>query len=96
MNIEWERTTQERFDEMLGMLPPAVQTGKGFLVGEPMIHRTCRHLGRTEPAFTAFIELGGAYFKAKEPLTIAEFSQISRTGLSLPAVRSDAMGEQHD
>jgi hypothetical protein len=33
--------TEERYDEMLGILPPALMLGKGFLVGEPFDHRTC-------------------------------------------------------
>jgi hypothetical protein len=30
--------TEARYDEMLGVLPPAHWTGKGFLVGEPSTH----------------------------------------------------------
>jgi len=33
--------SEERYDEMLGILPPAVMLGKGFLVGGSFDHRTC-------------------------------------------------------
>lgn len=32
---QWIEVTEERYDEMLGVLPPEIMTGLGFLVGEP-------------------------------------------------------------
>jgi len=34
--------TEERYNEMLGVLPPALWLAKGFLVGEPHDHRRCK------------------------------------------------------
>jgi hypothetical protein len=34
--------SEERYDEMLGVLPPALWLSKGFLVGEPFDHRKCK------------------------------------------------------
>ncbi len=71
--IAWNSTTEGRFDEMLGMLPPAYMSGNGFLVGEAYDHRECSISHRVAPTFTAFIRDGENYYTASEPLTIAEF-----------------------
>ena len=36
--MTWKRTTEAKYDEMLEILPPALWTGLGFLVGEPLDH----------------------------------------------------------
>jgi hypothetical protein len=33
---EWKECREERFNEMVGVLPPAFWLDKGFLVGEPL------------------------------------------------------------
>jgi hypothetical protein len=33
--MPWKEVSEARYDEMLGILPPAMWVGKGFLVGEP-------------------------------------------------------------
>ena len=68
---KWIETTEERYDEMLGVLPPAYWSSIGFLVGEPMDHNA-----NGQPRFSAFVRIGKRYFGAVEPLTIAEFRQI--------------------
>lgn len=65
--IQWQETTQERFDEMLGVLPPASMSGGGFLVGEAMNHRDGR------PTFEAYLERDGQFFVSKDDVTFAEF-----------------------
>lgn len=76
MTIEWIETTAERYDEMLCILPPAIMTGYGFLVGEPFDHRECRIRHRTAPTFSAFAYRDGKFFEASQPLTIAEFRAV--------------------
>lgn len=73
MKIVWNPTSEDHYDEMLGMLPPACMTSNGFLVGEPYSHRECRVTHQVAPTFTAFVCDGESFFKATEPLTIAEF-----------------------
>jgi hypothetical protein len=75
---------------MLEMLPPAVHTSRGFLVGEAMDHRRCAVSGEPAPRFTAFafrindMGDGNAYFECQRPLTILEF--YATTGKELAIV----------
>lgn len=71
--MKWKKVTSARYDEMLGMLPPAVMTGEGFMVGECWTHARCSISGRIEPMFQAFVEKGEAYYEATQPMSIAEF-----------------------
>lgn len=70
MKQTWKRVSQDRYWEMLGILPPAVQTGSGFLVGEPMDH--ANDTGR--PRYAAFVEKGGRFYEGVTPMTVAEFA----------------------
>jgi hypothetical protein len=67
----WREVSEARFDEMLGMLPPAAMTGLGFLVGEAM-----RHNAGGQPEFTAFAQVGARFYEAEEPMTIATFKAL--------------------
>lgn len=67
--IEWEPTTEERYFEMLEVLPPALMTSCGFLVGEPMDHDA----GNGQPRFHAFRKRGNVFEFASRPMTEAEF-----------------------
>ena len=60
--MRWKKTTEARYWEMLGVLPPAAQAGYGFLVGEPMDHNREGY-----PRFSAFIEWGRGFYEAVEP-----------------------------
>jgi len=82
--IKFKTTTSERFWEMLECLPPACQTGAGFLVGEPYDHDAA---GR--PRFTAFFEARpdgteAAYYQSARPMTVAEFKATT-----IPMVRAN-------
>lgn len=68
--IEWTETTSERFNEMLGCLPPAMMTSDGFLVGEPYDH----HALTGQPRYQAFVEVNQRFFTSSRPLTRKEFS----------------------
>lgn len=72
----WVEVTEHRYDEMLGILPPAEMTGNGFLVGEASDHRLCKITGRLMPRYAAFIERKGRYFEGHEPMTLSEFRAI--------------------
>ena len=68
----WKITTEERYDEMLGVLPPAAYSLYGFLVGEPMDHDR-----EGWPRFSAFVEVEGKFYESKQPLTAREFKAFS-------------------
>jgi len=72
---EWKRCTAERYDEMLGVLPPALMLGYGFLVGEPFDHRTCKVTGDTRASFAAFVVRRGEYYEGPH-MTMPEFRAL--------------------
>ena len=74
----WKRTTKAKYWEMLEILPPAYQDGKGFLVGEPVTHRTCTVTGITSPTYEAFMLKNGKYYVSKESVTVAEYKRGGR------------------
>jgi hypothetical protein len=69
--ITWSPTTEARFNEMLGCLPPAAATPdyNAFLVGEPYDHDA----GNGRPRFEAYRLRNGVYETASRPITRAEF-----------------------
>jgi hypothetical protein len=66
--IRWTETTESRFDEMLGVVPPAIMWGNGFLVGEAFDHDRA---GR--PRYAAFIQVRGTFYESAHPMTVADF-----------------------
>ena len=73
---------EARYDEMLGMLPPALWIDKGFLVGEPFDHRRCKATGHYTASFSAFIHYRGKYYESEEAMTAAEFKAFDPSTLS--------------
>jgi len=73
---------EARYDEMLGVLPPALWIDKGFLVGEPFDHRRCNATGRVAASFAAFICYRGKYYESEEAMTVAEFKAFDPSALS--------------
>ena len=68
----WKKTTKSRYWEMLECLPPAAQTGYGFLVGEPWDHNADGW-----PRFEAFIETrSGEFWVSNQPITVPEFRAL--------------------
>jgi len=67
--ITWDATAEEKYHDMLNVLPPAKWTGGAFLVGEPWDHDA----GNGRPRFAAFRKRGEVYQTANRPLTIPEF-----------------------
>jgi len=76
----FKRTTREKYFYSLEVLPPAYQDGKGFLVegflvGEPMDHRTCTVSGLIAPTYAAFMERKGRFYESISAVTIAEYKK---------------------
>lgn len=88
--VTWIEVTEERYDEMLGVLPPALMIGDGFLVGEPSDHRMCEVTGNNyTPTWAAFVHIGPAvagtwrgpqtkFYESDRALTKAEFRKANR------------------
>jgi len=72
--VTWTEVTEDKYEEMLGVLPPAAYAGAGFLVGEPFDHDPAT--GR--PRYEAYRCRGGRFEVADRPLTRAEFLAIMR------------------
>lgn len=71
--VEWEPTTEDRYHEMLEVLPPIVWNRAGFLVGE-----ACDHHARTgEPRYQAFTKLGNAFRCSNRPITVREWRALT-------------------
>ena len=79
----WRETSEERYHEMLGCLPPALLLSHGFLVGEPMYHRLCTVTIQMAPAFAAFVYYNAKYYESARPLTTAEFRAFKASDLLL-------------
>lgn len=75
--MTYHETTQDRFDYMLGVLPPAAYNAGGFLVGEPVSYRAG---GET---FDAYFEIDGHFLQADEPMTKREFMTIKKGAVTL-------------
>lgn len=70
--MQFKKVTEERYDEMLGVLPPALWLSYGFLVGEAMDHNS-----NGQPTFSAFVNKGEDFFELAEPMTMAEFKALN-------------------
>ena len=75
--IKWTPTTEEKYWEMLEVLPPAIMTDLGFLVGEPLDHGACPITGNFGPRFEAFAKVGDDFFVAAEAMSPNGFRQIT-------------------
>ena len=70
--IRWAETTKAKYWEMLEILPPAVMTGIGFMVGEPFGHDASGY-----PRYDAFVEIDGRFYAALGPMTVKEFKALT-------------------
>ena len=71
----FKECTEERYVEMLGVLPPALWIAKGFLVGEPFDHRTCKKTGVVRATYAAFINHGDKFYEGPN-MTVPEFRAL--------------------
>ena len=70
--ITWTETTEERYGEMLEVLPPIAMGNGGFLVGEPWDH----HALTGDPRFQAYRQVGERYEASNRAMTVQEFRQL--------------------
>lgn len=78
MFVAWKEISEARFDEMLDMVPPALQMAKGFLAGEAVD----QDRGGL-PRFRAFIEFEGKYYECEQPMTRTQFRWFSPQHLAV-------------
>jgi hypothetical protein len=76
----WKEVTEEQYDEMLGMLPPASMRApmgaqSGFLVGEPFTHRRCNVSGEVRADYAAYVMVDGKCY-AGPNLTMPEWRAL--------------------
>ena len=81
--ISFKEVDEARYDEMLGVLPPALWIDKGFLVGEPFDHRRCKTTGHFTASFAAFIRYRGKYYESEEAMTVDEFKAFDPVSLTV-------------
>lgn len=67
---EWIATTESMYWEMLGVVPPAAQSGIGFLVGEPL-----RHNSDGDAVHACFKQVGDKFYARN--LTHAQFKALA-------------------
>jgi hypothetical protein len=72
--VEWQECTEERYEEMMNVLPPAEYSRHGFLVGEPWDH----HAMTGCPRYSAFIMRGCRHYASSRPMTVVEFRQQTK------------------
>jgi hypothetical protein len=68
--------TEKRYDYMLGIVPPHLWIGKGFLVGEAVDHRKCKITGKISPTYVAFFNAFGKFYES-DPMTVKEFEAFN-------------------
>jgi hypothetical protein len=75
--------SEERYDQVLGIVPPHLWVGKGFLVGERVDFRKCKITGKTAATYAAFFYAFGRYFEG-DPMTVKEFVSFDINDLPKP------------
>lgn len=68
--IHWTETTEDKYWDMLEILPPAAMGNGGFLVGEPWDH----HATSGQPRFAGYREWYRKFYVASRPMTRKEFA----------------------
>src|SRR5260370_11653102 len=67
-----QECTEERYNEMLEILPPALLLAKGFLVGEPVDHRMCKITKVVRASYAAFFQHQAKFYEG-DNMTVPEF-----------------------
>jgi hypothetical protein len=81
MPLTWKETDEKTYWYMLEVLPPAVMTRLGFLVGEPLDHATCPVTGKFGPRFEAYAKVGGKFFVGSLPMSVGGFKTVTAKDL---------------
>lgn len=71
---KWTEITEEKYDYYLEVLPPAIMTGNGFMVGEPWDHNAEGY-----PRYQACVRLGGKFYASDDPMTVRQFKGLKPT-----------------
>lgn len=73
-DFSWLPTTEERYHDMLEVLPPAAMMRGAFLVGEAQDHLS----DDGSPRFTVYryFRSAGEYAVGSRPITVAEFEAL--------------------
>lgn len=88
-NYAWAEVTEQRYNEMLEVLPPIGWDSKGFLVGEAWVHKPCsvaNDPGYVTAGYQAFAHIDGKFYACDMPLTRKEWKALERNDI-LPFVR---------
>lgn len=72
----WKEVTEDRYNDMLNVIPPLAWVSKGFLVGEAWTHKICSINHRMSSAFQAMVRSNGQYYECLEPMTVAEWREV--------------------
>ena len=75
-----QECSEERYDEMLEILPPALWLAKGFLVGEPFDHRTCSITKVVRASYAAFFQHRSKFYEGGY-MTVPEFKAFDLAAL---------------
>jgi hypothetical protein len=70
-DVTWIETTEERFHEMLGVVPPVAMDGRWFLVGEATDHDKHGYA-----RYDCYRQQGDAYQKASRPVNRGEYALL--------------------
>ena len=73
--VEWKEISAERFDDMLGVLPPVAFGSGGFMVGEAWSHVLVE--GREFAAYAGFKHIDAKFYECLAPLTVAQFKALT-------------------
>lgn len=81
MTKQWREVSEERYDEMLGVVPPATMRcglgmQSGFLVGEPFTHRLCAVSGEVRADYAAFAKIDGKFYEGPN-MTMPEWRALT-------------------
>jgi hypothetical protein len=74
---KWKEVTEDRYDEMLGVLPPIAWTDYGFLVGEPWDHHPIYGFSR----YTAMLQYCGRFYESTRPVGVKAWKTLDLTTL---------------
>jgi hypothetical protein len=80
MEVRMQECSEERYDEMLGILPAALMLGKGFLVGEPFDHGPCKVTNIVRASYAAFFQHKGKFYEG-DNMTMPEFRAFDLSAL---------------
>ncbi len=90
MTPQWKPITASRYDDLFEVLPPAMMAHNGFLMGDPIAHRTCRITGTLTPTYLACLSLRGQCYEALAPYTVEEFRALTPRDIACTFATSQA------